>query len=389
MQRISWLFITFWLLTLACVPLRPVSTPTPPFQLPTIVSSVATLTPTHTATPTPELTATPLVSNTITPTVTFPPTVTPQPTVVRELNITSPVAGARWSQGQTVTVEGWAVVDPADRLEVGLFSLSDTVLGGNIVPVNAQNRWKISFPIPNLIGGLGVVRVSLFSAGGELLRQDAVVVYVQANVEDTRFLEVARPLPNQTAVAGYNFYFDGQMKNPANFLITVAIRDESCLVPYREQRFGVRGTGYWQGYIQIPADVVGPACAVAYFGRPGQDNWREVQYPITVLAPDDPAAYGIYLINDPAGQIFGGGESWLLNGLAYRAPYDEIFVSLELDNGAILVSQIAEVDELGYWELPIIIPVQTEGQALLRLILRDRARVYAEVKTVITLEPEG
>jgi hypothetical protein len=53
----------------------------------------------------------------------------------------------------------------------------------------------------------------------------------------------------------------------------------------------------------------------------------------------------------------------IINGTATHTPDDLVFVSLLLENGRVLFEGFAPVGSFGYWELPLIVPIDATGPA--------------------------
>ena len=103
-------------------------------------------------------------------------------------------------------------------------------------------------------------------------------------------IQLSRPLPGETAVAGYPFYFSGGVLDPVNDTMSIGVLIDGCTRFAAQQSFTVVGGGSWHGLVILPQLVEGDdACAVAYTGTFGEADMRLVQLPISILSPDDPA----------------------------------------------------------------------------------------------------
>jgi hypothetical protein len=354
--EVCWLLVLLLWLT-ACsqgdqLPTR-LPTAAAPEQLPATSQSLpATSTPAKpTLTPAPS--PTPVV-----------PTIEPTSVAGPGVNITSPNDDSQLMQGQEMTVGGFVQLGPLDSLSVMLVTPNHQLISEAEVQINEFNSWQANLNVPHNVSGSAEVLAFVSDEAGSVLASDLKPVQLLVNREgNDRYLELFRPVSGQKAVAGYNLFFDGITELPADNLITISIWNESCQVEVAKQSFRLRGSGYWQGFIVVPRTVTGPVCAVAHFGSPGEDSWRETQVLLDVLPPDDPAALDVHIGNPPPDSLLIPGNPLLLYGTAYNAPDQIVMVSILLENGRLLTEGVAQVNDYGYWELELYIPEDIDGLA--------------------------
>lgn len=330
-----------------------VPTASVPEQLPVTSQSLP-------ATSTPAIpTSTPVPSPT--PVV---PTIEPTSVAGPGVNITSPNDDTELLQGQEATIGGFVQLGPTDTLSVMLVTPNHHLISEAEVQINEFNSWQANLNVPHNVTGTADVLAFVMDEAGTVLASDLKPVHLLVNREgNDRYLELFRPVSGQVAVAGYNLFFDGITELPADNLITISIWNDSCQVEVAQQSFRLRGSGYWQGFILVPRTVTGPVCAVAHFGTPGEDNWRETQVFLDVLPADDPTALDVHIGNPPPDSLLFPGEPLLLYGTAYNAPDQIVTVSILLENGRLLTEGVAQVNDFGYWELELYIPEEIEGLA--------------------------
>lgn len=313
------------------------------------------------------------------PSPTIPPTITPSPTpsltpVVAlfqptpmfgtGVNITAPDPNAEYLLGTEFSISGLVQFSPGDTFSVTLVSASGFTLAEAAIEVNDFNGWQGTLSSPTNIGGQALVQAVVLNEAGEVVAQDSVPISLRVDPgANDRYLELYRPTDDALAVAGQNLFFDGRAQLPVENQVTIAIRVDTCQKEVARQSYRLRGSGYWQGFVIIPSDLTGPACAVASFGAPGSADWREIQIPIEVLGPDDKGAANILIGNPPPASVLTPGKSLLLYGTAFGAPESEIVVSVLLENGRLLTEAVTGIDYFGYWEVELYIPADAEGAA--------------------------
>lgn len=339
------------------------------------------------------VTATPLPA---TPTSTFTPSPTPViPTQTAEalsgpgVNITTPNAGSELLPGSEVTVGGLVQLSTGQTLSVTLETATGLILAESVPAINDFNSWQAELSVPFSVIGSAELRATIMDRDGMAITSDVQPVMLLANTEmSDRFLTLFRPIAEEDAVAGFNLFFDGVAQLPVNNVVTISVWNEMCQNQTARQSFVLRGSGYWQGFLVIPRNVTGPVCAIAHFGTPGDENWREVQVILNVLPIGDKKARGVRIGNPPPDDSIPPGNSLLLYGTAYNAPDNAVKVSIMLENGRILNEGVAPVDSYGYWEISLFIPADADGSAQITASIGELGdENYVENQTPINIEP--
>jgi hypothetical protein len=104
-------------------------------------------------------------------------------------------------------------------------------------------------------------------------------------------------------------------------------------------------------------------CAVASFGEPGAENWREAQVPIELLPQDSADARGVVIGNPRTGAEVYAGAEILLYGTAYNVTDGPVLVNVLMENGRIVGQTETTTDFWGYWEARILLPFDVLGLA--------------------------
>jgi hypothetical protein len=345
-------------------------------ELPTLAPTVAPVA----QPPTPSSTSVPLTNTPAPPTVTPTPSatpvvLTPKPTSLAGpgINITTPSAGSELLLGQEVVVGGFVQVETGQEFWLALVSSTGHVLDQTQPEVGEFNSWQATLTIPQSVSGQAEFQARLVGQDGALVASDSLAVTLRVDPESVdRYLILDRPKPGEEAVAGFNIFFDGLAQQPVDNVVRISLWDEACQRRVAQQGFTLRGSGYWQGFVVVPANVSGQLCAVAHFGEPGSDTWREAQVQINVLPPDDERALGVLVGNPPADKELTPGTSLLLYGTAYNAPGREVLVSILLENGRLLNEGVTVADIYGYWELELFIPADADGPAQIEASVGER-----------------
>jgi len=346
-------------------------------------SEIPTLVPTAML-PSPAPTRREIPSVTPDPSPTIAVTLTPSPTPVfaeiqptsmagSGINITSPNANQTILQGHEFAVSGLVQLGAGDTLSVTLVAATGYTLAQANVELNNFNSWQGDVKAPHSVGGLAEIQAAVIDREGNVVALDSIPVLLAVDQESTdRYLALFRPASDTMAVAGYYLFYDGLAQLPVDNLVSISVRNESCRNELARQSYRLRGSGYWQGFLVIPGNIVGPVCAIALFGIPGDNEWREVQVPLTVLAREDKQARGITIGNPPPERNLVPGKTLLFYGTAYNSPDNQILVSVLLDNGRLLTEGMAVVDYYGYWEIELYIPGDASGPALIEASFGER-----------------
>lgn len=360
--RIWALFLGLLFLLVACneQPVIPTLAPTvaAPTQLPPTSTPEPTPTnpqpsPTQIHTPTAEPTSTPVL-----------PSLEETPSAYNGVNITSPKQYADILQGEEIAVGGLVQLGASDYLSVTLESLNGQQLAVGEATVHQFGNWEGALVVPFSVSGTARITASVIDGSGTIQAEDVQEVNLVADTENSeRYLVLYRPQTGDTVVAGFNMFFDGWAQLPVNNVLTISLWTEGCQVQIGRQGFVLRGSGYWQGFLIIPQNTSGAACAVAHFGDPDDERRREVQIAVNVLAEDDENAKGIVIGNPPPESVVQPGSSLLIYGTAYNALEADISITIRDEEGRTLTEGITPTDIYGYWELSLFIPSETGGLA--------------------------
>ncbi len=381
------LLILLILLVPACGSSAPEPLPTliPAVDMPTSPPPTATsLPPTadlHAPTQPPPPTAVP---------PTHPPASTPTP-ISPIVGIASPKDDADIVLGKEVTVRGLTQRELGQTIEVALVSLNGRILIESPTSGGPQS-WEAAVVVPPFVSGAAYFQARLMDESGNVLAEDRVPVnLVTDTTSPDRFLVLARPLAGETAVSGYNLIFDGIVYRPANSAITISVWVNDCQERIARQGFTLgRSTVpfHWQGFVVIPDQTAGPACAVAHFGEPDSADWREAVIPINILPPDDPAAKGIRIGGPTPDSHVTAGRELLLYGTALNVREGPVSVSILMENGRIISQETAPADYWGYWEFRVAIPPDVFGPAQVTVSSGDEGGDnYAESQFLINIDP--
>ena len=363
-------------------PANPLPTKAPAAELPTA-------TPTSLP-PTTDLTT--LVDTpapTLTPT-TRPPTATPTP-VTPVVGITAPDDGADILLGSDIIVRGLAQRAEAQSVWLALVSWNGRLLA-EAQAVSQPQNWEAGFTVPPSVSGAAFLQATIRKEDGSVLAEDRTPVnlVIDADAEE-RFLALYHPLREETAVGGFNLFFDGLIFRAVNNVITISIWVDDCQTRVTRQSFVLgRSTQpvYWQGFAIVPQEISGPACAIAYTGEPGSEDWREAIAPIHIVAEDDSAAKGVRIGNPPAESHITAGQELLLYGTALNVSEAPVSVSILMENGRIISQSSAPADYWGYWEFRITLPPDVFGPAKVTVAAGDPGSDnFAETEMLIHVDP--
>jgi hypothetical protein len=346
------------LLLAGCAELLPQPTATPS---PTPTAAVET--PAAVATDTPQPTATLPATATVRPTATTRPTNTlepPTPTAIRPtstatftpapgtdpVTIDEPAADATADVETTLAVSGSA---PSGTQSVSLsLEAAGVVIAEASAMPSANGQWEGALAIPANATGNLIVRAT---AGEQVAEQ---IISVQRPNIVPPFITLVHPDSSWNAVSGRALFFQGRVQRPPEGAITIALLYDGCQATAAEQSFDIGAGGRYWGFVVIPPEVTGPACAVAYFAEPGDEAWRAATALLQVVPPDDPDARGLFLGNFPDNDV-PRGEPLTVYGSAYNAPNRQVQVSLEV-GGAPVAQGTAIADAFGYWEIDLTLP---------------------------------
>ena len=314
----------------------------------TAAPPTATTPPTATATAQPTATAIP-------PTPTMPPTetATPQPEATATpspLTITDPEAGIVIAPGSSLTVAGRA---PAEATAVNVSLRAAGITLASAETEVTETAWVMTLDVPQNVIGPAVLEATLEDGTAEMLALE--IRQSQATSGPAISLEV--PTPETKAVAGHALLFQGRVQQPVDGMVTIDVRYDACQSTAARQQFDVGEGGQWWGFVVVPENVSGPACAVAStgeIGAPGEGAWRAAQTDITILPIDDDEARGVFIGNFPNTEVMPG-ETVTVYGSAFNAPGRQVTAALQVD-GETVAEEVATADAFGYWTADLTLP---------------------------------
>jgi hypothetical protein len=373
-----------WLLACNDVPAT-LPTPMPVASVP--VDTPATLPPTPDTgepTPLPTPTETPIATDT-TPTPTVDGSAEPAVT------ISDPSENMMLLLGNEAVVRGRAQLPPTARLVVTLLSQTWYELATAEATLG-EVGWEARLTIPYEVGGNGRILVEILDEDDNILAHDEISVWLEPDTDNMgHFLTLNRPVTDDVAVRGYNFLFDGTVYNPVNNTISISIWAENCQVQVARQTFilGSSATAFnWHGFIIVPAEAEGEACAVAGFGQPGEPNWREIQVPVMVYPSSAAEARQLEIARPLPQTVYRAGDRLFIYGTAPGITERAVLVSVLLENGRIIDENEVATDLWGYWEFETLLPVDVEGPAEITVSAGEVDEAgYVVQQTLITILP--
>lgn len=356
--------------------------------LPTAVATAVVPTdPPPTPTPLPPTQDLTILTRTPEPTSTRPPTPTPPP-VDAFITITEPDPEDTLVLGSEVEVRGIADLNEGDVIGLSLYSLNGRLLA-DVPGERNEAGWLARLTVPEFVSGVGRLEASVRTPEGDVLAAYELPVLLETDLETAvRYLDLYRPEIDDTAVAGFGFVFDGRTLRPVGGSITISIWNEACTNRVLNETYPLGGGGYWQGFMVLPPDAVGPACAIAAFGREGDSGWREVQVPITLLSPEDENAGGVIIANPIADSTWTPGDTVFINGIAFGAIVQPVSVEVLLENGRVIAQETPETDYWGYWEMSVTLPAEIEGPARVTAIYGTLGEPgYGAAEAIVEIVP--
>ena len=304
------------------------------------------------------------------------------------VNITTPVEGTTIQLGQQIEVGGRSRLAAAQTITVSLVSLSGRILDARPARIDDLSNWRVTMETPQNITGPARIEAIVFDENGQSVSADSAIVELLLGDEPgDRYLTLSRPQIGDIAVNGFNLLFDGHAQRPVNNLVTVSLWIDSCQQQAASQSFRLNGSGDWWGLLFVPNSFQGEACAVAQFGSPGDQDWREAQTLIEVVPADDISADAIVIARPRNSSSVPRGQTLEIKGLAYNAPDRLVKVTVMLDNGRILNEGVAAADQHGFWERSLFIPGDAEGSAQIIVSAGlEGTENYRESSTSIVIE---
>lgn len=358
------------------------ATPTPT-QAPTVTSvEAATAVPEATATTAAtatEVTATATEAATeAAPTPTLAPTATPEPEATATpaaLTITDPDAGVIVAPGSALTVAGRA---PADVVTVAVALRAAGMTLAAAEASVAETAWVATLDVPENVTGPAVLEAALEGEVSETLPLEIRRAQAAAGAS----INLEYPTAESRSVAGHVLFFQGRVQQPIDGTVTIEVRYDACESTAARQQFDVGEGGQWWGFVVVPENVFGPACAVAStgeMGTPGEGAWRAAQTELEVLAIDDEEARGVFVGNFPNVEV-APGESVTVYGSAFNAPDRRVSVALQVDEQTVAEEEVT-ADAFGYWTVDLTVPadVTAPGGRFVAVVQYDGEEETASV----------
>jgi hypothetical protein len=303
------------------------------------------------------------------------------------VNIYEPGEGQPVVMGADAVVTGFAQVTEDMEIRVGLTSAAGQVLATDEAEVDISD-WRATLAVPELVTGAAVVQAIIVDAGGNELARDSMPVLLTADRQvNESYVMLFRPQPGSIGVAGHDFFMDGQLWRQGGGRLEVAVLTEGCRDNVADIYFQFGISTYWQGYVILPEDVTGPACAAAWTGTPGTEEWRAALIPITILAKNDPQAKGLMISNPRAERNYSAGETIQVTGVAYNIPGRTVNIEVLMDNGRVVAEAEDDADFYGYWSAEVTFPFGLDGEATVRATTGDRAAPDSESTVSFNIVP--
>lgn len=280
------------------------------------------------------------------------------------LTLTYPVENGQVVIGEMLEVRGYAAPG-ASPVEVALVAGENTLASTTTSVDDATGDWAATLTVPpNVIGRARVTATT--SSERDTSSVQIVEIRPEPPQPTETTIRLQRPFLGETAVAGYPVYFEGEVTNPINNSVTIGVLIDDCTRFGARQSFEVPG-GTWNGNVILPREIAGEeACAFAFTGTYGEGDWREMQTPLPILAPDDPQANRISL--EQFNLEFTAGQSARIAGMAVDAPEVRVLVRSGADD-SVLVEGTAPVEQYGFWEMQLPIPADAPDFVRLDVML--------------------
>lgn len=314
------------------------------------------------------------------------PTATPFDSIV---TITDPDSGAMFTLGTAVTIRGLAQLPDGYTVWVTLFALNGQQLAEATAQLN-ELGWEATLSVPESVSGAAILEATVRTPAGDVVATDSFgVQLVSDTAADDRYLVLFNPKVDATAVESFLLFFDGEARRPVGSKVIISVWNENCQTLVARESFTLRGSGYWQGFVNIPRETAGPACAIANFGAPGSPGWREAQVSINILTPDDDGARGVHIANPRADKVVTAGQELFVNGTALNVEAGPVNVSVLLENGRVISQNVLTTDFFGYWEQTITLPAGISGTAQVVVNAGTPGDAsYAEARSVFVIESD-
>ncbi len=287
----------------------------------------------------------------------------PEPTVdtsiIPEVNIIN-LGDKSGQAGQLLVLAGRA----ARRTDQTLVATLRTLDGRDLVTQEIEEldfgAWETNLALPSTFSGQARFAVDVLNADETSAASDSILVNITPDTDQDRYLILDQPGPEGVGASDFYLFFDGFANKPVDFKISIAVLTEDCRTQVSRQSFAMNGSGSWRGFVQIPQDVTGEACAIAWFGEQGSAERREAQYLINVVPKDEGA--GTTIGWPKAGETIKAGETVFFQGVTVNAENGELAIQIRLADGSVAAGDVVTVGQYGYWEAELLVPVDLEGE---------------------------
>ncbi len=284
---------------------------------------------------------------------------TPDLSIEPAVNITN-IGDKSGKAGELLVVAGRAARRTDQRLEASLVTLDGRVLLTQAIDDLDFGAWEASIPLPETFSGQARLVTTVWNADETSAASDTLLVNIEADTSQVRYLQLDKPGPESISAAGYYLFFDGFAQKPVDFVVTIAVKVDDCQTIVSRQRFPMNGSGNWRGFVQVPEDVRGEACAIAWFGEEGSADRREAQYLIDVISKEEGA--GTVIGWPKEGSEISAGETVFFQGVALNATDGKLDIQVRLADGSVAAGNIVDVQQFGYWEAELLMPVDLQGE---------------------------
>jgi hypothetical protein len=282
------------------------------------------------------------------------------------ISITDPNKEETLTTGNQATIEGLVQIEAGQTVSVTLKNVRGYLLADSTVILREGIRWRADMFIPESYSGPAEILAMVHDGNGNLIALDRQVVNLEVDTENTeQYLSLFHPLDSVEGVAGFDLFYDGRAKLPVDNKVTISLWIDGCQTRVAHYSLTMRGSGYWYGYLTIPKNVTGLACAIAHFGSTGHDDWREAVSMVNLLPEGSEEAMGIQIGYPPSENTLLAGQTVFINGIVHYAPDNLVSISLLLENGRVLSEGNAPVGSFGFWEFPLDVPTDAHGPALI------------------------
>ena len=322
-----------------------------------------------------------------TPEVTATATQTPTPEMPDyNIIIEEPAPATTLLAGREVTFRGQVQPPTTEPISVTVTVGSFTAVSAQVVPDGTMGSWELTTTLADTISGPGVLTAAL----GEMAQVEQPIAIAFDRSSEDPYIALSRPVQGETAVAGYTFFFHGDSNNLIDDAFTIGVMVDNCSNFIAAQKISL-SSGQWYGFVILPQNAaVGPACAVAYTGEYGTNDWRQVQIPIQLRAFDDTQAFLLNLGN--LGELtFKRGEATNLFGVAVNLTDRAVDIELVLDSASggsqLVATGKAFADQFGFWSIDLELPDNAPIGSGLLTISGGVGDSYQEIRQPVTISP--